>query len=69
MKIRACNPLKGTVSKVTKGPVNSEAALALKDGEKIATIITNENGDSLGPKAGDQASASFKASGVILAVD
>jgi len=69
MKISARNILIGTVSKVTKGAVNSEVDLALTGGEKIAAIITNESVDNLGLKEGKKACAILKASWVILGRD
>ena len=69
MKISARNILMGTVSKVTKGAVNSEVDLTLTGGEKIAAIITNESVDNLGLKEGKKACAILKASWVILGKD
>jgi molybdate transport system regulatory protein len=69
MKISARNILPGTVSKITKGAVNSEVELALKDGAKIVSIITNESVHHLGLKEGTKALAIIKASWVIIGKD
>jgi molybdate transport system regulatory protein len=62
------NRLTGKVSKVVTGAVNSEVVIDLPSGGAIASIITNESATALGLKAGDVASALFKASNVIIAV-
>lgn len=62
------NRLTGKISKVATGAVNSEVVIALASGGSIAAIITNESATSLGLKVGDTASALFKASNVIVAV-
>jgi len=67
MKVSARNVLAGTVTKVTKGAVNAEVDLALKDGESVVAIITNSSVDSLGLKEGKRAYAIIKASSVIVA--
>jgi len=69
MKLSARNVLPGTVTKVTKGAVNAEVLLALKNGDKIVSIITNGSVDTLGLKEGKNASAIIKASWVILGKD
>src|ERR1700676_5812420 len=66
MKISARNTLAGTVSKVTKGGVNSEVDLTLSGGDKVVAIITNESVANLGLKEGARAYAILKASWVIL---
>jgi molybdate transport system regulatory protein len=66
MKISARNTLAGSVSKVTKGAVNSEVELALEGGDKVVAIITNDSVTHLGLKAGMRAYAILKASWVIL---
>ncbi|MGA3127459.1 MAG: TOBE domain-containing protein [Candidatus Korobacteraceae bacterium] len=66
MKISARNTLAGSVTKVTKGAVNSEVDLTLKGGEKVVAIITNESVTHLGLKEGTHAYAIIKASWVIL---
>jgi molybdate transport system regulatory protein len=68
-KTSARNCIAGTVSSVTKGAVNSEVVIADKSGAQVAAIITNESADRLGLATGTPASAIFKASSVIVAVD
>ena len=66
MKISARNVLEGKVQNVTKGAVNSEAALVLAGGERIVSIITNSSIDSLGLVEGKTAYAIIKANEVIV---
>ena len=69
MKLSARNVFPGTVTKVTKGAVNSEVQLSTKGGDRIVAIITNASVDALGLKAGTPALAIIKASWVILGKD
>ena len=62
----ARNQLRGTVSKVHRGEVNAEVSLDLGAGKTLAAIITRTSLDEMGLKEGDEASALFKASSVIL---
>src|SRR5262249_55629743 len=66
MKISARNVLAGTVSKITKGAVNAEVALALQEGDTVVAIITNHSVDSLGLQPGGSAYAVIKASEVMV---
>jgi molybdate transport system regulatory protein len=66
MKISARNVLAGTVRKVTKGAVNAEVVLALKEGDMVTAIITNHSVDSLGLRDGGPAYAIIKASEVMI---
>ena len=66
MKISARNVLAGTVRKVTKGAVNAEVVLALKEGDTVTAIITNHSVDSLGLREGNSAYAIIKASEVMV---
>ncbi len=69
MKLSARNILKGTVTKITRGAVNSEVTIRLNGGAEVVSIITNESVDSLGLKENKEAYAVIKASNVMVAVD
>lgn len=69
MKISARNALAATVTKVTKGAVNAEIALALKGGGDVVAVITNASADSLGLNEGKAAYVIIKASSVMIAKD
>ncbi|WEY42040.1 TOBE domain-containing protein [Paraburkholderia sp. SUR17] len=68
VKLSARNQLRGTVSGVKRGAVNSEVALQLDGGPVVTAIVTNESVDALGLNDGVKAIAAFKASSVILGV-
>lgn len=69
MKISARNVLKGKVTKITHGAVNSEVVMVLDGGVEIVSIITRQSAEALGLKEGSDAFAVVKASNVMLAVD
>lgn len=69
MKISARNVLKGKVSKIIPGAVNSEVVIVTPGGEEIVSVITKESVDSLQLKEGMQVYAVIKASNVMVAVD
>jgi molybdate transport system regulatory protein len=69
MKLSARNVLKGTVTKITRGAVNSEVTIRLEGGTEMVSIITNTSVDSLGLKENGPAYAVIKASNVMVAVD
>ena len=69
MKISARNVLRGTVTAVTRGAVNSEVVLRLAGGQRIVSIITNASAKSLGIRRGKTAYAVIKASSVMIGVD
>ncbi|MGA2379934.1 MAG: molybdopterin-binding protein [Spirochaetia bacterium] len=69
MKISARNILKGKVTKVTQGAVNSEVTVELPNGTQIVSVITKSSAKSLGLKKGKDAYAVIKASSVMIAVD
>ncbi len=67
-KFSARNQLKGTVTDVKTGAVNSEVDIELSGGEKVVTTVTNDSIEALGLSKGQAATAVFKAGAVILAV-
>lgn len=68
-RLSARNQLQGTVTKVTRGAVNSEIDIELSGGDLIAATVTNDSVDTLGLNEGQSATAIFKAGSVILAVE
>jgi molybdopterin-binding protein len=69
MKLSARNVLKGKVTKVIVGAVNSEVILELSPGVEVVSIITKESAESLNLAPGKTAYAVIKASNVMIAVD
>ena len=69
MKLSARNVLKGKVTKVTPGAVNSEIVMELPGGIQIVSIITKTSAENLGLTKGKEAYAVIKASNVMIAVD
>jgi molybdopterin-binding protein len=69
METSARNMLKGKVTKITTGAVNSEVEIELPDGQKITSIITINSVNRLGLKEGKPCYAMIKASSVMVAVD
>jgi molybdopterin-binding protein len=68
MKLSARNMLKGKVSQIKSGVVNTEVVIELTGGEKVVSIITKESADSLGLAIGKIVWAVIKASSVMVAV-
>ncbi|NGY03394.1 TOBE domain-containing protein [Solimonas terrae] len=68
LRVSARNQLRGTVSALRPGAVNSEIAISLQGGNVVTAIITNASAEALGLREGSPAVALFKASSVILAV-
>jgi molybdate transport system regulatory protein len=68
LKLSARNRLRGTVSRLTRGAVNSEVIVALAGGNTVCAIVTNDSVDEMELAEGKAVSAIFKASSVILAV-
>lgn len=64
----ARNQLKGQVSELTKGSVNTEVGITLPGGAVVYAVVTNESCKELGLTLGTPATAIIKASHVILAV-
>jgi molybdopterin-binding protein len=69
MKISARNLLKGKISKISEGAVNTEILLELQGGDQVVSIISKESATKLGLKTGKTAYAVIKASNVMIAVD
>jgi molybdate transport system regulatory protein len=69
MKLSARNVLAGTITKITKGAVNAEVALALTGGTPLIAIITNGSIDNLGLKEGASVFAIIKASSVLIGTE
>lgn len=67
LKTSARNHLRGNVSRLLKGAVNTEVTMQTSGGLTVNAIITNESVDSLGLDIGKPVSAIVKASHVILA--
>ncbi|MGN6665886.1 MAG: TOBE domain-containing protein [Trinickia sp.] len=75
LRLSARNQLRGSITRVTRGAVNTEVSLAL-DGATgvppdanstvLAAVVTNESADALALAEGKRATAVFKASSVIL---
>jgi molybdate transport system regulatory protein len=68
VKLSARNQLKGVVSRLTDGAVNSEVILELPGGGTVAAIVTLASAHALGLAEGIEAVAVFKASSVIVGV-
>ena len=69
MKISARNILKGKVTKIIPGAVNSEVIVELSGGAQIVSVITKESVASLGLAIGKEVYAVVKASNVMIAID
>lgn len=69
MKLSARNILKGKVTQVKQGAVNTEVILELPGGAQIVSIITKESAENLGLATGKTAYAVIKASNVMIAID
>jgi molybdopterin-binding protein len=67
MKVSARNVLKGRIVEVVAGVTTARVKIAIAGGLVITASITMEAVEDLGLKAGDEASAIIKASGVIVA--
>ena len=69
MKTSARNTLAGTISKITKGAVNSEVVLVTTAGSEIVAVITNGSVEAMALKEGMKAWALVKASWIIVGKD
>ncbi len=69
MQLSARNVLKGRVTQVTHGAVESEIVIQLAPGIEIVSTITKASAERMKLKPGDNATAIIKASNVIVGVD
>ena len=69
MRISARNVLKGKITKLVPGAVNSEVTVKMPNGTQIVSVITKASAKSLGLKKGRDVYAVIKASSVMIAVD
>lgn len=69
MKISARNVLKGKITQIVHGMVNSEITIELPGGNKIISVITKVSADNLELQEGKEVYAIIKSSSVMLAVD
>jgi molybdopterin-binding protein len=69
MQLSARNVLKGRITQVTHGAVESEVVLQISPGVEIVSTITKASAERMKLKAGDSATAVIKASSVIIGVD
>jgi molybdate transport system regulatory protein len=67
MRTSARNALRGEVSRVTDGAVNSEVGLKIADGVELTAILTRRSVADLGLAVGKPAIALIKSSFVLLA--
>lgn len=69
MRISARNVLKGKITKLVHGAVNSEVTIQLPGGAELVSIITKSSAENLDLKVGKEAYAIVKASSVMIGVD
>ena len=67
LKLSATNQIKGVVSEVRDGAVNSEIIIDAK-GDKISAIITKHSSEHMHLKVGDSVTAIIKATQIIVGV-
>ncbi len=68
VRLSARNQLKGEVTRVTPGAVNTEVVMRVAGGTTVVAVITNDSATELALGAGLPATAIFKASSVVLGV-
>ena len=69
MKLSARNILKGRITHVTHGAVESEVVLELSPGVSVVSTITKSSAEGMDLKVGGTAHAIIKASNVMIGVD
>ncbi len=68
MNISARNQIVATVASVEKGSVNASVTLKTPQGTELKAVITNQSVEALALEAGQNVTAFFKASHVLIAV-
>lgn len=68
VRLSTRNQLRGTVTRVQPGAVNTDVTLALPGGLTVSAIVTQASAEAMGLAEGVAATALFKASSVILGV-
>ena len=69
MKLSARNQLKGTITNIQTGAVNSIVTLDIGGGNVVTSTISINAVEELGLKAGMQAYAVIKATSVMIGID
>ena len=69
MQISARNVLRGTITEVTPGAVNTEVVVELKGNETVVSIITKSSAERLRLEVGKEVYVVVKASSVMIATD
>jgi molybdopterin-binding protein len=69
MKISARNALKGKITAIVAGAVNTEVTVEVAPGIEVISIITRASADSLNLTEGKEVYAVIKSSDVMIAVD
>ncbi len=69
MRVSARNLIKGKITAIEQGAVNSVVTLEVPGGTELVSVITVASVDRLGLKVGKEAYAMIKASNVMIAVD
>ena len=68
LKLSVRNRLRGTVSRLTPGAVNSEVIVTLAGGNTVCAIVTNDSMEQMALAEGSPVVVLFQASSVILGV-
>ena len=66
LKLSPRNQLWGRISKIHRGPVNSEVVINLPGDKTVCAVVTTESADNMQLQENQEACAAFKASAVLL---
>ncbi|ADK81218.1 TOBE domain-containing protein [Sediminispirochaeta smaragdinae] len=69
MKLSARNQIRGNITQLRKGAVNSEIVIQLPGGEELVSVITNTSAERMNLEIGKEAYAIIKASNVMVGID